>query len=262
MPVNVEATIRLALCDAYEQANKSVSRDFFDSAADALQKLMIQDCMSRFFQSRQYDAHKALVASIGKMFPKLPTAREVRLRILQSHAGKYAPLPSMMEDLVMVEGKAGVRGTLVCNCSVPRAIKFIVDAKNYSDWIPDVDSSTLVSSHGSFLSVFKVVLSSGSALSLGVVRLQQGVTEGCLAWDSLAGSKEADGEVTGGFSVSLCDSNFSSMCRIEMLIKSKGKVKAAKLVESVLLGLRMAVGSSVEARPADLEEDLQFLKKL
>ncbi len=47
-----------------------------------------------------------------------------------------------------------------------------------------------------------------------------------------------------------------------MILKSKGKVKAAKLVESVLLGLRMAVGSSVEARPADLEEDLMFLKKL
>ncbi len=204
-----------------------------------------------------------VTAGLAKLFAKPPLARELRLHVHQSYTGKYAPLPAMMEDLTLVDGKGGVRGTLVCNSNVARCVKMLTEGDKYADWIPDVESSALVAAHGSYASVFRVALESGPVLSLGVVRLEAGVTEGCVAWESVQGGKEATGEVSGGFTLTLCQAHGDwAACRIELMLKSRGKVKAAKLVENVLLGLHMAVGSSVEARPADLGEELQFLKKL
>ena len=260
VPVNVEASIRLAFCDSYLAAPEDVAIDSFDSVAGALQKLLVYDCLTRFFTSREYEAHKSLAAMLGKMFAKPPVARELRLHVQQSYQVKYAPLPAMMADLTLVEGKGGVRGTLVCNGSVSRCLKMLADGERYADWIPDVDSAELVSAHGSYVSVFRVVLGSGAVLSLGVLRLETGVAECCVAWESAQGTKDATAEASGGFLVTLCGGGLA--CRVELMLKCKGKVKAAKLVENVLLGLHMAIGSSVEARQADLGEELQFLKKL
>jgi hypothetical protein len=263
-PVNVEASIRVALCEAYLAAPNDVTADFFDPAAGALQKLLVQDCLTRFFTSREYEAHKTLATSLGKIFANPPLARELRLHVDQSYTGKYTPLPAMMEDLTLVEGKGGVRGTLACSGSVARCLKMLTEGEKYAEWIPDVESSTLVSAHGSYVSVYRIALESGPILSLGVVKLEAGVCRGCVAWESALGAKEATSEVSGGFTLSLCQtaSGDWNACRINLMLKCKGKAKAAKLVENVLLGLRMAIGSSVEARVADLGDDLQFLKRL
>jgi hypothetical protein len=82
--------------------------------------------------------------------------------------------------------------------------------------------------------------------------------ESVVAWETHGG----DVELSGVFHVSLCGENFDS-CHVDFLLKTKGtKVKAAGLVQSTLLGLNMAISTTVETRPVDLADEFQFLKKI
>lgn len=262
-PVNVEATVRSQTCDAIQvdvENGTSSPRDAFAVCDAALNKLLVQDCLARFVRSKDYERYKERLAEIGKLFPKMPLLREMRLRISQSFENKFSPIATMMPDLTMVQGRQGLRGSIEChNAGAVRALDMLTNAEAFNDWIPDVDSVELQQKFGSYLSCVKINLSSGISMSLGVFLMVHAVHEGYVAWETFG---KSDVELSGAFCVRLCGDRFDS-CHVDFFLKARGKsFVPSQFAQSVLLGLNMAISTSVETKVADLSEDLQFLKKL
>jgi hypothetical protein len=119
----------LAVCDAFddEKDKKYLARDLFNACELALIRLLVQDCLHRFTTSREYEKYRTRKVEMAKIFPKIPLLQDLRVRLAQSFGPKYATISTIMPDLSMVDGKGGVRGSIVChNASAERTITMIL----------------------------------------------------------------------------------------------------------------------------------------
>ena len=265
-PVNIEARIRLTLCEAFEELEKqdmSPPGNFFDEVIVQLSTLIAQDSFGRFLLSGELQKNYFDILNFVRIvFKKLPD-EDVYYKLLVS-SKSWSPAKALMPDITLVEKKHSGRGTiLIRNCGLNRIMKMLLNARSYPDWIPDFDEVDDDQSfdYGSCFGVTRLKTSKMGALSLCVVRLSCNFFGTSIVWQTCMNSAC---EMAGCFFVDY-DGNHNCVKVSFVATLAKTKMSPAQLVQSVLLGMLLAVGGQCEGHDANdtlLERDFSFLRRI
>ena len=263
-PVNIEACIRKRLFDSFVALGDGpVPSGFFEAAEIELVKLLTQDCFGRFVLSgevsKNYLGLLEFCQNAMKRYPEEETFNK-----LVEASRNWPAQKTLMPDIEVTAKKHSACGTLILpNCVVQRVLKMVVQAQQYPDWIPDIDAVDESQSfdYGTALSVSRLKSSKLGTISLAVCRMSWNYFGACIAWQTCLTS---DSDVSGCFFLDFDPRNVAVKVTL-VLTLGRTRMGPSDLVQSVLLGMLLAIGGQCEGKDATdvlLERNFSFLRRL
>ena len=269
-PVNMNAQCRTELLQQYNALKGDargndgihIPADFFDAIILEITKLLTHDSFSRFVVSKDIaKKYLAMLEFSRRIFKKSPD-EEASYKMLTLSQG-WNSAKALMPDIQLVEKKQNARGTiLVRDCSLERITKMLLKSTHYVDWIPDFDEMESEASfeYCSAFGVTKFKTAKLNGIMLAVMRLSSNFFGTTIAWQTCL---QSESDVHGCFF--LDHDVVHNATKVSFVVTlGRTKMRPAELVQSVLLGMLLAIGGQCEGRdPSEtMLQDFQFLRRI